>query len=137
MLRTGLLLNTLQLCRLPEPYHEARSDEQSLIHRIGLFIYRHIDRPIQIRDLAEQFAMSESHLRNLFRKKTGRSLGRYLHYAKLNEAQRLLTCTNLNMDQIAGRCGFASSSAFSRAFQRAYTVSPTTFRKQKALSSAV
>lgn len=51
-----------------------------------------------------------------------------LNSVRLREARRMLTETNLPVQEIATRCGYGSSQYFSRAFRSAEGVSPKAYR---------
>ena len=52
--------------------------------------------------------------------------------ARLAKAERMLQAETTSIENIAAQCGFASPSAFSRAFRRAYDVTPRDWRRSRA-----
>ncbi|WP_417455467.1 AraC family transcriptional regulator [Kiloniella sp.] len=81
------------------------------------------DRNFNLEDLAEISAMSRTHFANSFRKIVGVTPGQYLSNWRLTLARAELA-KGMPLKAIAGRIGFSSSAALSRAFTRHYGVSP-------------
>ncbi len=81
------------------------------------------DRHYNLEDLAEISAMSRTHFANSFRKLVGVTPGQYLSNWRLTLARTELA-KGVPLKAIAGRIGFSSSAALSRAFTRRYGVSP-------------
>ncbi|WP_162938097.1 AraC family transcriptional regulator [Kiloniella sp. EL199] len=81
------------------------------------------DRNFNLENLAEISAMSRTHFANSFRKLVGVTPGQYLSNWRLTLARTELA-KGVPLKAIAGRVGFSSSAALSRAFTRRYGVSP-------------
>ncbi len=103
--------------------------QPSVIDQINRYIWDNIDKDLKLSDLAEKFPYSESHLRLLFRKRMGMSLGTFIQKVKLNRAFSLLVNSELNVSQVAQACGYDSIYSFSRAFKKSTGLSPLAYRK--------
>ncbi|WP_053005686.1 helix-turn-helix transcriptional regulator [Kiloniella spongiae] len=93
---------------------------------ISLAIIAMHDNPncnYNLEDLAEISAMSRTHFANSFRKLVGVTPGQYLSNWRLTLARTELS-RGVPLKAIAGRIGFSSSAALSRAFTRRYGFSP-------------
>lgn len=130
---TGLALNELLQSvsdhppvrrRLPRAEHDTRIDH------INTFVARHLDSPLPLADLARRFALSESHLRLLYRRVTGMSLGSYISRMRINRASGLLLNSEMQVTEVAHECGYDTVYSFSRAFKRAVGVSPRRYRNR-------
>lgn len=114
----------------PEAPHEMICESRfEVLERLQRAVFQSIDKPVSITALANEVHISESHLRLLFRKEFGVSLGVYIRDAKMMRASRLLATTNLNVSEISGQCGYDTLFAFSRAFKTSRGVSPLQYRK--------
>ncbi len=87
--------------------------------------------PLDIQFIADQLNISVSHLRMVFRKDMGVSIGQYIAEQRMQLACTLLKNRELTIRKIAENCGFASVCAFSHFFKNKTGISPMTFRKQK------
>lgn len=100
-----------------------------LIEKVHQYLLGHIDENFTLTQLARSLRMSESHLRSLFRRHFGVSMGQYVRESRLANAAGLIHNSDLNFSQIAEQCGFDSVYSFSRAFKRANGISPREYRR--------
>ncbi|MEO6283199.1 MAG: AraC family transcriptional regulator [Dyadobacter sp.] len=82
-----------------------------------------------LNSLSREACMSIPQLIRQFKSVFRHSPHQYLMRIRLMRAAELLVGTNLAVAEIAGSCGFESSSAFSRAFKVMYHVQPIHYRK--------
>ena len=82
--------------------------------------------------LARRVAVSRSILAERFTQALGVSPMRYLGQWRLQIAADLLRTTRLSLANVAGRVGYDSDAAFSRAFKRGLGVSPAAWRERRS-----
>ncbi|MEM7626340.1 MAG: AraC family transcriptional regulator [Planctomycetota bacterium] len=87
-------------------------------------------RSLTLGDVASAACVSEKHLCRLFQNSLGRSPMQTYRLMKLQLAAVLLGQSNLNVREIADRCGFEDQFYFSRCFAKTCGRSPTEYRKQ-------
>jgi AraC family transcriptional regulator len=75
-------------------------------------------------ELADLCGLTVRHLCRAFKVETGQTPGEYVEAAMARHAQRMLSETLLPLSEIADQLGFATSSSFSHAFQRATGLKP-------------
>jgi AraC-like DNA-binding protein len=95
------------------------------------------DRRWTLDELGRSVAVSRSTLVERFRDATGESPMRYLARVRLTLAAQELASGTASLFEIARRCGYESESSLSRAFKRAFGVSPGRYRSESASSSMV
>ena len=88
----------------------------------------HIDQPLTIEAIAKRAGVTARTLESIFRKSIGETPGSYYLRLRLGAARRLVVDTRVAMADIAGRTGFSSAAAFSRAFSRAFGEAPIRLR---------
>ncbi len=99
----------------------------NLVRRInGLLLERH--GRVEVADAALAVGLSESRLRDRFRRSAGVPLGAYLHNYRINRAMELLRNRPLALSEVAEQSGFNSPQAFSRAFRGATGQTPRAYR---------
>jgi len=89
----------------------------------------HVDRPLTIDAVARRAGVTARTLEGIFRKSIGETPGAYYLRLRLSAARRLVVDTRIAMADIAGRTGFSSAAAFSRAFSRAFGEAPARLRR--------
>ncbi|MDX8455067.1 GlxA family transcriptional regulator [Mesorhizobium sp. VK9D] len=89
----------------------------------------HVDQPLTIDAVAKRAGVTARTLESIFRKSIGETPGAYYLRLRLSAARRLVVDTRIAMADIAGRTGFSSAAAFSRAFSRAFGEAPVRLRQ--------
>ena len=89
----------------------------------------HIDRPFTTAAIAHRTGVTARTLETIFQNSIGETPGAYYLRLRLYAARRLVLDTRLALADVAERCGFSSSSAFSRAFSRAFGEAPARMRR--------
>ncbi len=99
-----------------------------LVDQAVRWLHQHLDRPVQVVDLARQLRISPAHLHRQFRQRTRRSPKVFLNALRMERAVHLLRHTALPAARIAALVGFSDPLYFSRAFTRAMGQPPSRFR---------
>ena len=84
--------------------------------------------------VATRLGVTDRHLRRIFAVAHGVSPIDYLTTQRLLLAKRLLTDTPLPVTEVAHASGFASLRRFNDAFRARYRMSPTSLRKERAVT---
>ncbi|MFF3788577.1 GlxA family transcriptional regulator [Streptomyces sp. NPDC001981] len=88
-----------------------------------------LDRPILLRDMAQQQSMSVRTFTRRFREEVGISPGQWLTQQRVERARGLLEATDLSIDQVARESGFGTATSLRQHIQAALGVSPTVYRR--------
>ncbi|MFI6936665.1 GlxA family transcriptional regulator [Streptomyces sp. NPDC050287] len=88
-----------------------------------------LHEPIQLRDMAEQEAMSVRTFTRRFREEVGVSPGQWLTQQRVERARHLLESTDLSVDQVARDAGFGTAQSMRQHLQTALGVTPTAYRR--------
>ncbi|MEQ1571267.1 MAG: AraC family transcriptional regulator [Myxococcota bacterium] len=87
-----------------------------------------LDEDWSLEKLADEAGYEVHHLAHLFRDRVGVAPLRYVRLLRLERAAHWLESEH-GLDEIAARSGYASTSAFTRAFRREFGVPPGAFRR--------
>ncbi|OEU87509.1 AraC family transcriptional regulator [Streptomyces abyssalis] len=90
---------------------------------------RHLERPLGLRDLAEQEAMSVRTFTRRFREEVGTSPQVWLTRQRVERARHLLESSGLAVEKVARDAGFGSASSLRLHFQAALGISPSAYRR--------
>ena len=125
----GLILEELTVTGTPQSQEAAKS-QPTIVDEVNRYIWDNFDKNIGLEEVAKEFSYSTSHLRFIFRKKMGISIGSYIQKIKINRARSLLINSGLNISEIAAACGYDSLFSFSRAFKKKTGLSPNAYKKK-------
>jgi AraC-like DNA-binding protein len=93
------------------------------------FLDNHYREPITIEQLASMVCISKYHFCRLFKERTGKSAGDYIHHLRINYALKLMRESDLNITEIALASGFSDTNYFCRVFRKYQNFSPSQYRK--------
>lgn len=85
-------------------------------------------------ELAAQFSVSETSLKNYFRGVFGRNISIYLREIRMKKAAELLVITQLSVAEVAEQVGYVNQSKFASVFKKQFGLSPLEYRRSKKLS---
>ncbi|MGB0838140.1 MAG: helix-turn-helix transcriptional regulator [Flavobacteriaceae bacterium] len=102
--------------------------ELSKILAIRETLSRNLENPPTMEILSREFGMSESKLRNNFKKVYGMPPYQFVLRERLQEAYRLLLSGSRPLMDIALSLGFNDQSHFNRAFKSAFDCTPSSLR---------
>jgi len=106
----------------------AQATEHDAIRGVQAFAREHLARRLDVRALAKRAAMSPRNFARVFAREVGETPARWIERARVEAARRLLEESAASVDEVAARCGFASTEVLRRAFLRRVRVSPAAYR---------
>jgi len=90
----------------------------------------HLNEPLKVDTIANNFNYSNSHFFALFKKKTGYSPIHYFNHLKIQKACQYMSFTDLSVKEISFALGYEDPLYFSRLFKKTMTISPLQYRKE-------
>lgn len=84
---------------------------------------------LSLEAVAAEYNISVSYLAHIFKEITGMSVMRCLLLIRVREAQKYLKQTNLQIREIAEKCGFNDVSNFGRTFRKETGCAPRQYRR--------
>ncbi len=121
------------LCIIGRKY-AARSDKKSGDERISVIcrrIYENISDIPSADELAAECCLSVSRFTHLFKDATGKSLGEYVRFMRIERAKDLLASTEISVREVGEAVGYEDQNYFSRCFLRDVGCSPREYRKRE------
>lgn len=94
------------------------------------WVNENFQEKISVAAMADKSNMSLRTFCRQFETSTGTSPGKWLIQTRLNHAQRLLETTKDSVEVISAKSGFGTSTSLRNHFNRAFHISPATYRKQ-------
>lgn len=108
---------------------ERQGAKRELARRAMEYIQAHSTEKFSLEAIAGVLFVDRIYLSKCFKSVTGTTLLKYHNQVRCEAASRLLTGSDLSMELIAVRVGFATPSHFARVFRSVYGCSPSSFRK--------
>jgi AraC-like DNA-binding protein len=107
------------------------------IKRIQEYITEHIDRHITVRQLSQQFSLSETSIKTGFKSLYGTSIGSYLRTYRMHVAAGRLSAGEMSVLEVALSVGYENPSKFAAVFRTETGKAPLEYQKQMFLGSEV
>ncbi len=106
---------------IDEPLHNFK--------QVVKYITEHLsEETFSVKILADHCGMSISNFSHYFKKQTGYTVSDYIALLRFEKAKELLRTTDLNLQEIAAKCGYLHISTFMRQFKRRENMTPANFR---------
>ncbi len=121
----------LEEIELPSAADRVKSDIVSEAARIMESEYASLSG---VCELAERVGVSWEHLTRSFHRETGCTPVKYLTDIRLQAAMNNLLNTEDTIEVVAQRNGFANGNYFNKVFRKYTGLTPTQYRKQRALT---
>lgn len=98
------------------------------------FIERHCLGPLTLRAVADAVGRTPSHVTSALTRATGRSAVAWIVAHRLAEARRLLAGSDVAVEEVAARVGYADATHFIRMFRREHGATPAAWRAARRAS---
>lgn len=103
---------------------------RSDLSRVMQWARERLHQPLEVRDLANEAAMSERTFLRRFTQASGQSPKTWLQHERLGRARELLESADQHTEQIAQHCGYRSVESFRVAFRNGVGVPPSVYRER-------
>jgi len=110
----------------------SEKDDQDYSIFLGMIKYLHdnYSKKVNIDVMADDLNISRTRAYRLFERFAHTSPNSYLNFYRLIISQQMLRGTDLSIYEIASRCGFQTSSYYTKIFGKELGVSPKVYREQ-------
>lgn len=113
-----------------ENYSEKKAEKYSeLAEQIKKLVQdNYHDTSLNSQNIADQIHMNNAYLGRMFKNSYGRSINDYINICRIEEARHLLRETELSVEEIAQKVGFANIKYFYVLFKKHTGVTPAKYR---------
>lgn len=115
-------------CRLVNKH--SQRNYSLLIQKVITQIESDISSDLALNTLAKMFGVNPSYLSTLFKKETGSTLTDYVNKMRIDRAKELLVSTNIQIQNIAQRCGMLDVNYFTKTFKKYTDLTPKKYREK-------
>jgi AraC-like DNA-binding protein len=106
-----------------------RQWKKSLVREIITYIEENYQKNPSLNDIAHTFCFSASHVNDIFKSVTGKTIIYYYNDVKIVKARELLANTTMQIKSIALHLGYCDQFHFSKTFKRKIGLSPSDYRR--------
>lgn len=107
-------------------HHSLNGSE--FIDQVLLYINRHIEEDVKIKDIADYFHYSKKHIHHLFKTSLNTTPKQFIINIKLDNIAHLLTTTSISLQELADRYKYASVNYLINNFKKKYGITPSAYR---------
>ena len=107
-------------------------DYAARIERVHDYLTAHLDRDVDLGQLADVACFSPFHFHRIYQALQGETVAESVRRMRLHRAALELIEGTVPVARIAARAGYGSQAAFTRAFRTAYGAPPATYRASSA-----
>jgi len=93
------------------------------------YIYEHYSLPLSNKDIADIYNLHPNYVNSLVKQYTGMSLHQYLLKIRIIHSLEYLNSSDMNIGEIALKCGFSDIYQFSKTFKKFMGISPAKYYK--------
>ncbi|WP_438347401.1 helix-turn-helix domain-containing protein [Paenibacillus sp. FA6] len=109
---------------------ERKFTEDALMSDAAGFIEERCGKAVSLQEIARSLALSPVQFTRRFQEAFNETPSQYLKTIRLRRARSLLNDSELNLTQIAERCGYENGFYLSRVFSNAMGMSPSEYRRK-------
>ncbi len=106
-----------------------REEYEERILLAQMYIWRHLDEPLCLDEIAKAVSFSPFHFHRLFAAMTGESIGAYVRRLRLERTALELRYGPRTVPFVAQDAGYETQEAFTKAFRRHFGVPPGAYRR--------
>ena len=111
-----------------------RSYKERLL-RVLVHIQQHLGEPLPLEELAALACLAPHHFHHVFTGMLNESLASHIRRLRLERAASRLKRTRMPVVEVAFEAGYETHEAFTRAFHRAFRMSPLQFRRRAGVTA--
>lgn len=128
-----MILDEIPPSDVPGDVADPKTDR--ILNVMTSYIKESLNEELSLDKMCADLHMSKSAICHLFKKSTGLSVMQYATSLRLSQAKKLLSSTNLKIQDISAMLGFSSSTVFCSTFRKHIGVSPQKYRDNDQLVS--
>lgn len=129
LLQADLIL--LQILREVElsSSHTISATGTALVNRADNYLKINWRKSVSTAEVAGKLGCNPDYLGRIYRAATGLTITQSIHLHRIRQARKLLLENQLNIDEIAGLCGYNDLPHFRRMFRRITGMTPSNYRE--------
>lgn len=129
----ALLEQYISECSRLVAMYLSKNRTDKLSEQLKYIIQTNLDNEeLNIDMVADMVNLRPNYVRQVFREKVGEGFVDYVVRHRMEKAVKLLSGTDLKVQEIAASCGYGNQQYFASSFKKAYGCTPTAYKKRCA-----
>ncbi|HBN84375.1 MAG TPA: AraC family transcriptional regulator [Clostridiales bacterium] len=116
---------------------QVRNNNLESLNKVIVYIEENYSEKITVDHLARYAGMSTSNLYLQFKKASGKTITDYINQVRIQNADRLLRSSDMNITEIASAVGIEDSNYFTKLFRKYKKVPPSQIRRKNRQNSSL
>lgn len=119
--------NTIEPQSLSMPAQQSFEDE--LLNEIVVYIKEHLNTPLTVENICQNYSLSRSTLQSLFKKNLEVAPKQYINECKLSKSKLLIKENKYTLSEVSDMLSYTSIHYFSRSFKKRFGITPSEYAK--------
>lgn len=125
----ALVLQLLAHLHATETSSKTDAGDSERVEQARAVMHNHLDRGIEVHEIADEVGVGYSHLLEIFRKYTGLTPYQYFLQLRVHRAKGLLQHPGVSVKEVAAQMNFENQYYFSRIFKKKTGITPSEWRQ--------
>lgn len=108
--------------------HNSAQEQNRHVTNVIRYMYKHLNEPLTLDMLVEEFELSKSYLNSIFQKYTGHAPLDFFIHLKMKKACAMLRTSDRYIYEVAQSLGYTDQYYFSRTFKNVVGMSPKEYK---------
>ncbi|WMJ87364.1 AraC family transcriptional regulator [Anaerocolumna sp. MB42-C2] len=101
----------------------------TVVELIEKVIMEHLCEDLSLEYIAEKVYLSPKYISRIFKEEKGINITQFITDCKLKKAVKLLSESNISLEQLIKQVGFSSTNYFIKKFKEKYSITPVQYRR--------
>ena len=106
-----------------------QSFEDELLNEIVVYIKEHLNTPLTVENICQNYSVSRSTLQSLFKKNLEVAPKQYINECKLSKSKLLIKENKYTLSEVSDILSYTSIHYFSRTFKKRFGITPSEYAK--------
>ncbi len=129
---SALLCDLADQLRMESAAMDSAENQKQIFSDIIDYIHLNTSMNLTVADIARKFGYNQGYLSHTFARYSGTTLKQFILKCKMDEANRLLSDTNLPIAEISQSLGYKDTHNFSKSYKKYTGITPSDYRKTYA-----
>lgn len=104
------------------------TEAQKVTAEIYAYLFKHVYENVTLADVAEELFFSESYIKKVFKKETGKTIMAAFTELKIEESKKLIS-NGVPLSEVSDKLSFCNKNYFTKVFKKVTELTPSEYKK--------